>query len=81
MTKLAYRQKGLRSEDIQMHRRAFHEADGVVVDGECCAFREMFAQAVAERILKDWDKFVVSRGDGDEMWAYINIQEIKDENL
>lgn len=76
MARLAYRQKGLCDWDRKLYKRAYHDGDEVV-DGVSSIFRERFAKSVAERILKDWDKFVVSGEEGDEMWAYINIQEIK----
>lgn len=76
MAKLAYKQKGLTEWDRRRYKRFYHDGPDIV-EGVSSEFREHFAKAVAERILKDWDKFVVSGEDGDEMWAYINIQEIK----
>lgn len=76
MAKLAYKQKGLMEWDRRQYKRFYHDGPDIV-EGVSSEFRERFAKAVAERILMDWDKFVVSGEDGDEMWAYINIQEIK----
>lgn len=76
MAGLGFRQKVLTEWDRRQYKRFYHEGSDIVV-GVSSEFRERFAKSVAERILKDWDKFVVSGEEGDEMWAYINIQEIK----
>lgn len=47
-----------REKELEEHTRLVHESDGRVVEIQCSDFQDRFAQAVAARILIDWDKFV-----------------------
>lgn len=79
MAKIAYRECCLRQEDLALHDRFFHEADGTITKGKSSGFRERFARAVAERLIADWDKFVHTStiDDGTDVLAYIYIDEKK----
>lgn len=60
-----------REKELEQHTRLVCESDGRVVEIQCSDFQDRFAQAVAMRILKDWDKFVEVKGD----YVFVEIKE------
>lgn len=62
-----------REEELIRYRRWIHESDGSVEEICRSDFQERVTQAVAMRILKDWDKFVEVKGD----YVFVEIKEIE----
>lgn len=60
-----------REEELIRYRRWVRESDGTVEEICRSDFQERVAQAVAMRILKDWDKFVEVKGD----YVFVEIKE------